>query len=260
MKSKLHIKGHPLHSILVTFPIALLTGTLMLDVIALLSGNISFTLAGNYAIISGIYMAHLAAVAGLVDYFFVVPPKSSARTRALRHALIMVSSILTFVLVNFLRSAETNKYLIIGLEIAGVLLMSISGWMGGTLVVRNQISVDHRYAEAGRWKEEVIKNEKGRIILPNPDELKVGQMKLLNVNNRRIVIGRTEDGLTAFEDRCSHRGGSLADGVSICGTVQCPWHGSQFDMKAGILKAGPAKENIRIYPLEQSGSEVILHL
>jgi len=46
----------------------------------------------------------------------------------------------------------------------------------------------------------------------------------------------------------------------ICGTVQCPWHGSQFDVSTGQLKAGPAKQGIVIYRLTENNGKVYLHL
>jgi nitrite reductase/ring-hydroxylating ferredoxin subunit len=91
-------------------------------------------------------------------------------------------------------------------------------------------------------------------------ELQPDQMKLLHIGNQRIVLARTEQGFVAFEDHCTHRGGSLADGVLICGTVQCPWHGSQFDVRAGALKSGPAGEGIHVYQVEERGGEVCLML
>ena len=42
------------------------------------------------------------------------------------------------------------------MEAAGLGLMTYGGWMGGTLVYRNQIGVDHRYARAGKWKEATV--------------------------------------------------------------------------------------------------------
>ena len=51
------------------------------------------------------------------------------------------------------------------------------------------------------------------------DELQVDQMKLLHIGGKRIVLARTEDGYVAFDDRCTHKGGSLAGGVMVCGTV-----------------------------------------
>jgi nitrite reductase/ring-hydroxylating ferredoxin subunit len=64
----------------------------------------------------------------------------------------------------------------------------------------------------------------------------------------------------AFNDRCTHRGGSLAGGVMICGTVQCLWHGSQFDVITGKVACGPAKEAIAVYEVDERGPDVILML
>ena len=83
-------------------------------------------------------------------------------------------------------------------------------------------------------------------------------MKLVRAGDKRIVLARTEQGYVAFEDRCTHRGASLADGALICGTVQCPWHGSQFDVKTGTPKAGPAQQRIETYRVEQDGEQIRL--
>ena len=75
-----------------------------------------------------------------------------------------------------------------------------------------------------------------------------------------VAVARTEHGSAAFQDRCTHRGASLADGVLICGTVQCPWHGSQFDTRTGAVGSGPAKEPIVIYGVESQGGNIALRL
>ena len=77
---------------------------------------------------------------------------------------------------------------------------------------------------------------------------------------KRIVLARTERGYVAFDDRCTHRGGSLAGGVMICGTVQCLWHGSQFDAATGQVKAGPAKTPINVYQVTEERDEIKLKL
>ena len=103
------------------------------------------------------------------------------------------------------------------------------------------------------------------MTVADVEELKPGQMKLLHLNGRRWVVARTagadgagdadagpggaavvvsSDSFAVFDDRCPHRGGSLADGCLVDGTVQCPWHGSQFEVRTGRVVAGPAKENI----------------
>jgi nitrite reductase/ring-hydroxylating ferredoxin subunit len=195
-----------------------------------------------------------------MDYFYTVPPKSSANKRATQHALLNITLLLIFTFALILRqNPDVNFLFVLMLEGTGIILLTISGWLGGTLVVRNQIGIDHRYAEAGKWKEETIDDTSGIIELHYLNKLKVNQMKLMHINGKRIVIGRTETGFSAFEDRCTHRGGSLADGVMIADTVQCPWHGSQFKVKSGKTCAGPATENIKVYKIEQKDEKFYLH-
>jgi nitrite reductase/ring-hydroxylating ferredoxin subunit len=131
--------------------------------------------------------------------------------------------------------------------------------MGGVLVNRNQIGVDHRYAEAGKWKEESLHQVAGEpLVVARADELKINQMKLLHLEGERLVLARTAQGYVVFNDRCTHRGGSLAGGVMIAGMVQCPWHGSQFDCRSGRVIAGPATEPILTYQVAEQGGRVVL--
>ena len=259
MKSKANFKGHPLHPILVSFPIAFFIGTLGFDVLGLLYSRNEFHNTAMYLEIAGIGFGLLAALPGIIDYIFIVPPKSSAKKRATKHALVNSLMLIIFGAALVLRLQENISFnLIIGLEITGVILLSIAGSLGGTLVYRNQIGVDIRYADAGKWKEEYIDSVQEEIKVAGTDELKTNQMKLVHINGKRIVIARTEKGYTAFDDHCTHRGGSLAGGAMICGTVQCPWHGSQFDVYTGNVTAGPAKENIKTYTVNELADKVVL--
>jgi len=155
---------------------------------------------------------------------------------------------------------NVSQYITIALESIGVILIGVAGWMGGTLVYRNQIGVYNRYANAGNWNEQRIDTIESKTEVASSDELKVDQMKLIITKDKRIVIARTESGCVAFDDRCTHKGGSLAGGNMMCGTVQCPWHGSQFDVKTGAVKAGPAKEKINIYTVSEAGGKIYLEL
>lgn len=256
MRSRAHIKTHPLHPILIPFPIAFFTGTLVFDLLALGSEQTSFQATAHNLLIGGIITAVLAAVPGFVDFLQTVPPRSSASKRAATHAILNLCMLALFIFALVIRDGDEfdPTPLVVSLEIAGVALMMVAGWMGGTLVHRNQIGVDPRYAFAGKWKEEYHATpENGRLALGPLNDLKRDQMKLLHVGEQRIVVARTEDGVFAFDDHCSHRGGSLAGGMVICSTVQCPWHGSQFSVRTGDVKAGPATQNIRTYPIEIIG-------
>ncbi|HET9432766.1 MAG TPA: DUF2231 domain-containing protein, partial [Chitinophagaceae bacterium] len=94
MKSKAHFKGHPLHPILVSFPIAYFIGVLVFDVLGMIYNRNDFHTTALYLEIAGICFALLAAVPGFIDYLFIVPPESSAKKRATKHGLINVSVVI----------------------------------------------------------------------------------------------------------------------------------------------------------------------
>lgn len=259
MKSKASIRSHPIHPILVAFPITLFIGTFVFDILTAISEDQTFAKTGLYLNIGGIVFALLAAIPGIIDYFFTVPPDSSAKKRATRHGLLNLLVTVLFAGVLFLKlNGDEPTVSILIIEAIAIGLLLVAGWLGGTLVYRNQIGVDARYAEAGKWKELRIHSDEKYILVAQVDDLKVNQMKLIVVNGKRVVLGRTETGYTAFDDRCTHRGGSLAAGVMICTTVQCPWHGSQFDVLSGVVTAGPADELIHIYKIKVEGQSVYL--
>jgi len=258
MRSYASIKGHPIHPALIAFPVAFFTGTFIFDILGIIYDNDVLYAVSYYMQISGIAGSVLAAIPGVIDYFKTVPPKSSAKKRATQHGLSNVTMLILFTIAWWLKGSEVNPYIILTLEIAGIILLLIAGWLGGTLVYRNQIGVDPRYANAGKWKEEHKDAKHGVIEVAATNELQANQMKLIHVNNKRIVIGKTENGFVAFDDHCTHRGGSLAGGSMMCDTVQCPWHGSQFDVNTGFVKAGPAKENISTYHVLEENGKVYL--
>ncbi len=259
MKSKASIKSHPLHPVLVSFPIAFYIGTLLFDALAVFSNDAEYSVTGKYVHIAGIAGAVLAAIPGVIDYLSVIPPDSSAKKRGAKHGLINTIVLIIFGVALYLKYRDNiSPYIILLFELTGVALTLVAGWMGGTLVYRNQIGVDIRYAGAGKWKELYINEKTGPLEVCDIDELQVDQMKLIHTKDKRIVIARTEHGYVAFDDHCSHRGASLASGVMICGTVQCPWHGSQFDVKTGKVKAGPAKDKINLYEIKEAEGKVYL--
>jgi nitrite reductase/ring-hydroxylating ferredoxin subunit len=134
-----------------------------------------------------------------------------------------------------------------------------SGWLGGTLVYRNQIGVDHRGPNATKWRESgAIEGPPGEpVAVARMAEFeKPGQMKLVHLNGHRIVLARHDDRILAFQDHCTHRGGPLSDGVLACNRVTCPWHGSQFDIETGQVVSGPAEEKIQVYPVRVQGEIV----
>lgn len=249
MKSHASIKGHPIHPMLVVYPFAFLTGAFGFNAAAAASGRRDLADVAQHLLPAGIAAGLAAAVPGLLDYTNSVPPASSGHKRATTHAVLNSAALGLFTASWLMGRRRGSRALPLVLQGVASAAMSVAGYLGGTLVYRNQIGVDHRYANAGRWKED-HRTQAGSVALAAAGAgLERDQMTLVHVKDSRIAVARTEDGLAAFDDRCTHKGGPLSDGVLICGTVQCPWHGSQFDVKTGDVVCGPAKQAVRVYPV-----------
>jgi 3-phenylpropionate/trans-cinnamate dioxygenase ferredoxin subunit len=95
------------------------------------------------------------------------------------------------------------------------------------------------------------------------DELPEGEMRLVEVDGRKIGVFHADDGeLYAIEDRCSHDDGPLAEGEfnpDAC-TVECPRHGSLFDLRTGRPKTLPAFQPVETFDARVEDGEVKLEV
>jgi nitrite reductase/ring-hydroxylating ferredoxin subunit/uncharacterized membrane protein len=265
MRSTAHLSGHPIHPMLVGFPAAYLLGNAWIDAWARATNRPSWFRTARHLNTLGLGAALVAAVPGLIDYVFTIPPRSSAQKRATDHMFANVSALILFAAARAGRREEDVRpsWWRVATELCGSGLLTAAGWMGGTLVFRNQIAVDHRHAGAGKWRSKTIaaiRNGSGAIDVGADDQLDADQMMLLHIEQRRIVLARTGAGYVAFDDRCTHKGGPLSDGSLACGIVQCPWHGSQFDTGTGAVKHGPADAPVHIYSVSQRDGRVWIEL
>jgi nitrite reductase/ring-hydroxylating ferredoxin subunit/uncharacterized membrane protein len=265
MRSYASVKGHPIHPMLIVYPFALLTGAFGFNVAAAVSRRRVYRIVAQQLVPVGVASGLVAAVPGVLDYLHSVPPRSSGKTRATRHALLNTSALGLFTMSWLMNRRRAPRGVPLVLQGIASAALSVAGYMGGTLAYRNQIGVDHRYAGAGTWRELAEgsaaltdgiapEGSEANLLARAAEGVGVDQMRLVHTGGRRIAVGRTEHGVAAFDDRCTHRGGPLSDGVLICGTVQCPWHGSQFDVKTGAVKCGPATEPIRTYDVAASAA------
>lgn len=268
MKSRAHFKSHPIHPMLVSLPIGLWSGSLAYDLLAAgkrdRAGRERFRDSADDMMLAGLVGALAAAVPGIIDYLAVIPPDSSAKDRGRKHGMLNAGLTVLYG-VNYLlrtRSPERwGKRLGTPLSMLGFGGLMISGWLGGTLVYRNQIGVDHRGPNATKWRESgPLTGEPGEAVeVATLEEFeKPGQMKLVHLNGHRIVVAREGDSLLAFSDHCPHKGGPLSDGVLACGAITCPWHGSQFNIETGEVISGPAEAQIQVYPVRMEGESVRL--
>jgi 3-phenylpropionate/trans-cinnamate dioxygenase ferredoxin component len=96
------------------------------------------------------------------------------------------------------------------------------------------------------------------------DELPEGAMRLVEVDDgRKIGVFHAADGeLYAIEDRCSHDDGPLAEGEfdpATC-TVECPRHGSLFDVRSGRPKTLPAYVPVETFEARVEDGDVKLEV
>jgi 3-phenylpropionate/trans-cinnamate dioxygenase ferredoxin subunit len=95
------------------------------------------------------------------------------------------------------------------------------------------------------------------------EELPAGEMRLIEADGRKIGVFHCEDGeLYAIEDRCSHDDGPLAEGefdAAAC-TVECPRHGSLFDITSGRPKTLPAYQPVETFEARVEDGDVKLEI
>jgi uncharacterized membrane protein len=144
MESKAKLFGHPIHQMLIVFPLGLLATALFFDIIALfMNRHDGLFTASFYMIAAGIISGLLAAVFGLVD-FLAIPSGTRAKRVGLLHGVGNVIVVVLFAASWFLRrpAPMDPTTFAIALGAVGAGLATFTGWLGGELVDRLGVGVD----------------------------------------------------------------------------------------------------------------------
>lgn len=99
-----------------------------------------------------------------------------------------------------------------------------------------------------------------RIEVGLLDSLPRGRGVRVTVGENRIAMFRIEDTVYAIGDRCSHAEASLAEGQVWGLRVECPRHGSEFNLKTGEAESLPATEPVPVYDVSVVDGVVFLEL
>jgi 3-phenylpropionate/trans-cinnamate dioxygenase ferredoxin subunit len=99
-----------------------------------------------------------------------------------------------------------------------------------------------------------------RIRIASLGDLPDGRGVRVDVAGHRIAVFRIGDEVYALGDRCSHAEASLAEGELFDLAVECPRHGSEFDLTSGEPSSFPATRPVAVYDAEVSEGDVYLTL
>jgi nitrite reductase/ring-hydroxylating ferredoxin subunit/uncharacterized membrane protein len=220
--------GHPLHPVLTDIPIGAWTTAFVLDMVDA-GGRPASTVVGRRAddaVTLGIVGAVGAALAGMTDWQHT---DGKARRTGLAHAVLntVALGLYTTSLVMRRRGARGAGR---SLATAGLGVVLASAYLGGRLVYRERIGVDHAQRDEPDGFRRALRESELREGAPVPAE----------IEGLRIVLVRRQGRVYALGERCSHLGGPLAEGEVRDEGIVCPWHGSRFALEDGRVLDGPA--------------------
>jgi glycine betaine catabolism B len=92
----------------------------------------------------------------------------------------------------------------------------------------------------------------------NTDDFQSSHMKEVQLDGEIICLANIEGKYYAIGNICTHEGGPLADGTLEGYEVQCPWHGSKFDVRTGEVKEPPASEPEPTYQVKVDGNNILI--
>jgi nitrite reductase/ring-hydroxylating ferredoxin subunit/uncharacterized membrane protein len=232
--------GHSLHAALTDLPIGALTLVVVLDIV----GQSAAADIGLGLVV----LAMLAAAAtGIADHLDTV---GRERTVTTVHGTLMALALLLLIVSLLLRvEAGSGRSSAIVLSLLGYLIVLAGAWIGGEAVFGLGMQVD-RHAwqtdEAPTWRALDVESLDG--------DIPQGRAVRATAGDARLLLVRQGDQLHALDETCAHAGGPLADGHVVDGTIECPWHGSRFDLLSGQRRQGPTTHDQPAFEVRRSGT------
>ena len=98
----------------------------------------------------------------------------------------------------------------------------------------------------------------GFVKVAQIDDLSPGEMMMVEVGDGRILLANVEGNVHAIDDICSHAYASLSEGDLNGQEVECPLHGSAFDLVSGEAMTPPAEEKVKVYEVRIDGQDILV--
>lgn len=235
--------GHPLHPTLTSLPIGAWTAAVVLDAVDLVSPQgEGFRRAAQFAVGLGVLGGAGAALTGVTDWQHT---QDKPRRSGLVHGLVNSAALV----LNVVSFRQRRRGRLVGARLTGVagyVCVVAGGYLGGDLVFRHRIGVDHSQQEAGSDRFVAVMAETD-LIQDAPQQVQC--------DGAAVVLIRHGDQITAVGQWCSHLAAPMSQGWVYRGQLVCPWHGSRFSLETGCPTTGPA-----VAPLARFETRVVAGL
>ncbi len=89
-------------------------------------------------------------------------------------------------------------------------------------------------------------------------ELSPGEMKMVEVGENQILLANVAGNIWACDNICTHAGAPLSEGELDEDQIECPLHGSVFNVVTGEVIGPPAAENLRLFQVSIEGPDILV--
>jgi glycine betaine catabolism B len=96
------------------------------------------------------------------------------------------------------------------------------------------------------------------VRVASTGEIPEGKMKKVLVGSQQVLVTNVKGKYYAIGNVCTHMGGPLDQGILEGHEVQCPWHGSHFDITSGQVKRGPAARPEPVYDVKAEAGSILV--
>ena len=228
--------GHSAHAALSDLPIGFWSGTVLLDLLGKDVPTAGTRLDPAATLSAAGLLAAVATVAtGVTDWSV---SDGEDRRVGLFHGLLNVAGV-TLQGASLAARLAGHRSSARALSASSLTVTAASGFIGGHLVQGRAVMVSRVATTTGpgRWVRAVAEADL-------PDDTLTG----VEVEGRQVLLHRNDQEIHALDNLCSHAGGLLSRGEVIDCAVECPLHGSRFDLRDGRVVRGPAHHPQPVLP------------